>query len=324
VQKTFDIKRDYGEYVTYSAHLTDFVFTDKIYSPIYTSIPYIQKWNNFNKHTVGEVAPFPGFVLSLLTLLYFIKVKRGKNNFSINFSVEKPGITYLILAITGLVFALGPRLNVNGVYTGIPLPYHFVVKYIPFAQIVRSTARWAFLFYFALVFFAAEYLKNRKKIFVKYLLIAAVIAELIPISLYPTTQRYIFPRDESLQKACSYGSVVLHYPVTHLNTQVGVVQGLNYISKIQLSTQFSKCSIVNGYSGYDFPDLVKLGENIKNSFSETMASNIINLTKEYKAEYFVVNKYTLSEKEATDYNNTKSQLTKYLTFTDEYSDIYHF
>src|SRR3989344_5202728 len=49
VKKSYGISRDYGEYVVYSAHLTDYLFTTHYNSFISTLSPVV-KWNSFNMH----------------------------------------------------------------------------------------------------------------------------------------------------------------------------------------------------------------------------------------------------------------------------------
>lgn len=153
----YKIKRPINEYILYSAHITDYLFSDTP-SLIYQST-LMKKWNSFDHHIVGEKAAFPGFLFSILFLLGFFTFIKVKNKKLIGFEFTKEKIFFLLIIIIGFVFSLGPRLNVNGVYAHIPLPSYLFLKFLPMFDTIRGSARWSFLVYFGIVFY---FISNKK------------------------------------------------------------------------------------------------------------------------------------------------------------------
>lgn len=291
VRTLYKIKRDYGEYVTYAAHLSDFIFTNANRSLIHTS-SLLAKWNRFNKHP--GVAMFPGFTVTILSLLGILTYKITRKKLSLNFSIQKKDLIFLIITIVGFFFSLGPRLSFNGVFVNIPLPYHFFVKYIPIIDQVRATSRWVFLFYIGLIYFTGKMIaKHSKNCVFGILIFLLIILEYVPVNITAHSEKV--PTNKTLQKICKEGDILLEYPVTHFHAGKNIAEGLNYISKIMLSSTYHKCDIVNGYSGYDLPDLIDLDREIEMSIKESNMKMFLELVKKTKANYLVINLTQINE-----------------------------
>ena len=127
MKEMYKVKRDYGEYVSYSAHLSDYLFTTNINSLIHQSSA-MGRWNRFDKHMIGAKAAFPGFLLFFLFTFGLIRYLKIKRKIDINLDLNEERSLFLILVLTGLAFSLGPRLSFNGVYGQIPTPYTLLIK----------------------------------------------------------------------------------------------------------------------------------------------------------------------------------------------------
>lgn len=261
--KEVGVARSYIESVQYSAHLTDYVFSNNIKSLIHQSF-LMKRWNSLNNH---PLATFPGFLITLLAILALLNIKIVNKQLLIKLQLDSEKLFYFLLTVIGFVFSLGPRLNVNGLFAGIPLPYDLLVKYIPFFDSLRVTARWSFLLYLGLIYLGLRYLSRYKINSLIYIvLLTFVFLEYIPINLQTQKQNYIREKDHLLQTACSkQKQVVLEIPVSHFDAGTHVAEGLNYISKTQLASTYHKCLLVNGYSSYDLPSLLKLKDDIYQS-----------------------------------------------------------
>lgn len=286
----YDIKRTYSEAVTYSAHLSDYFFTNGIDSMLHKS-GFMQKWNAFNKHS-GAV--FPGFLIASLLTLSLVKIKKSKKNLSLAVNIKKEHLFFFILMLAGFVFSFGPRASFNGAYAFIPLPYHLIWKYVPLIDSVRAPVRWSFLFYFGAIFFALEYLSRKASKKMLLVVFAVLLVEYIPVDLQTTSQNYIRERDYVLRDICKdKKKVVLEIPVTHLDAGGGLISGLNYISKTQLASTYHGCYLVNGYTGLDHPDLLELNEGLYQAMLNGDFDMFMKLARNSNADIVSVNEKNL-------------------------------
>ena len=218
--------------------------------------------------------------MAISILLYLIKVAYKKNTLKIEFNLDNDDLYFLLLLIFGSLFSLGPRLSFNGVYSGIPTPYTFLIKYVPFFDSVRGLARWSFLFYLGLSYFFTKYLSNKKLWFVLFFIIIFAL-ENFPFSLVSTKEDYIdLNTDYILKNYCSKDkTVLLEIPMNHLMVGTGIIDGLNYISKRQLASTYTQCYLVNGYSGYEPPEQTKFYTDVDEAIINENASLFIDLLK---------------------------------------------
>jgi hypothetical protein len=126
----------------YSADLLAF-FLPNPRNPLFGSFTTPLYANFTNKFPI-EQAVYPGYVLLVAALAVFV-FKRGRTSLT---------FFWFVAALSGLVFALGTRLHINGTEFGFPLPYT-VYTYIPLLNTYRTPNRFAILLLLALVVLAS-------------------------------------------------------------------------------------------------------------------------------------------------------------------------
>lgn len=262
MRQEYHVNRDIKEYITYSANLTDYIFTRPIDSLIHNS-PLINKWDAVNKSSWNGQAAFPGFLIFILSLIGLFIYKRERKSLSVILNLDRQKALFLIITVVGLTFSLGPRLVFNGTYSHIPLPYTIALEYFPFFESTRVPARWSFLFYFGLIFFAliglSKITSNKFKNYIFGICFVIFILEYIPLNIKASTENYFDDRDLLLQNVCSREKqLLLELPVTHMDAEDDIASGLSYITKAQLASTQHRCFIFNGYSGYDLPSIIEL------------------------------------------------------------------
>ncbi len=292
MKKNYQVKRSINEYIAYSAHVTDYLFV-KADSTFLYSQAFIKKWNQLDKHKVGERAVFPGFLLTLSAILGMFVIKKEKNNYSIKIMLGKNGFFFLLLLVTGFTFSLGPRINFNGNYDHLPTPYALLLKFVPFLDTVRAPARWSYLFYVGIIYFAMSFLSSfnlNKKNTLSWLVFLMILAEYLPLPIRTHQESYLNNDYEILKKICSKEKkIVLELPITHFTVKGGIATGLNYISKVELASVYHNCYLINGYSGYDLPQLMDLDNKINLYINENDAQRFIQELRKTHADYLKVN-----------------------------------
>ncbi len=291
VKKEYDISRNIDEYITYSASLSDYIFTFSVDSLI-TRLPVIQKWNSFNKNGWGGHTAFPGVLVLSLGLIGLFAITKDKKSLSVIMNLNRQKGFFLSLVLLGFIFSLGPRLNFNGTYAHIPLPYAIALKVVPLFESTRVSARWSYLFYFGLIFFALLGLQKiadgKYKSAIFAFCFVMLFLEALPFNLTTTAGSYVDDRTEVLRNICSdEKQVLLELPVTHLEAGNNIVEGLTYLTTSQLASTFHGCYLVNGYSGYDLPEIrdlsIKMDQLIDQNKPEQFISELkqrhVNLVK---------------------------------------------
>lgn len=292
-QKAYQIKRDIREYITYSAHLSDYVFTTRINSSLH-QLPIIEKWNQFDKNHLDGKAAFPGFLLTSAALAGLLTLAKRKGKILLALTLDKQKAFFISLVIIGFLFSLGPRLNFNGNYAHIPLPYNLVLKTTPFIEAVRVPSRWSFLFYFALVYFGLTYLKKLNLSQPKPILLGVIsillLLEYVPPNLSTHYEQYINEKYTILKNICGVKKqALLEIPVTHLDVVQGIGEGVNYISKVQLSSTYHGCNLINGYSGYDLPAIFDLRDGLYKAIENYDTETFIAQLKKNQVDILKIN-----------------------------------
>lgn len=296
VKNYYQINRRIEEYIIYSAHATDYLFTSKIPSLVHQS-DLMRKWNQSDKSFSMGKASSAGFLLTMLALFSILTLTCKPGIIIIGLKLDKSRIFFIILLLAGLIFSLGPRLNFNGKYAHIPLPYILITKVGPF-EAVRSPARWSFIFYLGMSYFALMTIKKLEKgRFYKYsaiLILLFFAIEYMPLKI--TTERVGSLESEyyTLKKTCAQNKkTLLEIPITHIEATDDVASGLAYINRIQLASMFHQCNLVNGYSGYDLPDNVELASTIDQYILNQQTREFLGLLTErnidivkFNLEYF--------------------------------------
>lgn len=255
VRNAYDIKWDYGEFITYSAHLSDYIFVNYYKSALYGSSLFA-KWNSLNMHTVGEAAGFPGIVISLLSCMGLFSLYKNRRRIYLGIATSKNNLLMFLMVIVGFIFSLGPRLNVNGAYLKIPLPYFLIFKLVPFVSSIRANDRWMFLLFIGLVYFS---LKGFEKINGKFrhvfvltaLTFLLYVFEMLPLNLKFESKAVGSDVYRYLKESCIEGkNVLLEFPMTQNKDGANVVTNLSYRTRMQLASLEHDCLLVNGYSGF--------------------------------------------------------------------------
>lgn len=283
MRNTYGIERDIREYITYSANLSDYIFTSQIKSIVHQST-IIQKWNSADKNW-GLHSSFPGFLIFLLSLFGLFSILKERRFITINVKLNREKTFFLLLIACGFIFSLGPRVNFNGNYAHIPLPYAAIIKFVPLAEVVRVPSRWSFIFFLGLIYFTLLGINKIKNVINYKLLITIMMIlftlEYLPLSISTSSEVYIGEDDQILKQLCQDKKrVLLKIPVTHLDVAPDIVTGLNYIAKTELSSTYHNCLMVNGYSGYDLPKLFDLKDKINNDIMKKDISGFLDLIEE--------------------------------------------
>jgi hypothetical protein len=288
-KKLYNISHELKENVTYSAHLSDYLFTSHIDSILHQSL-LAEKWNNFNKNTMGGQASFPGLLLFTLFIFSLFEVKKIQNKLVFKLDINNEQLFFLILLIVGFLSSLGPRINFNGAYAYIPTPYNLILKIVPLVQEeVRAPSRWYFLFIIAVVYFALQTIKRlQMKINIRLLsaiLLLLFFLEYLPTNITTHSEKYIDSNQFTLKNLCLPKKLVLlEIPVTHLNAYPDIITGLNYISKVQLASTYHQCYLVNGYSSYDMPHLYALSNVLYRAIIDNNSDIFMKELKKSKAD----------------------------------------
>src|SRR3989344_1704740 len=311
MQLLYNAKRDIREYIVYSAHLSDYLFTTEINSLFHKS-SFMNLWNKSDKHQYSH-SSFPGFLIFIPAIFALFKVSRNNQTISFSVGMNKEKAFFFILIILGLLFSLGPRLNFNGNYAYIPLPYYLLLKFIPGMEAIRGLVRWNFLFFLGFTYFSLITLTKLIGIrYYKYIFILIFVIfflEFIPLDIQSTKLSYLTDDHQILKELCSKEKkVLLELPVTHLNASTNIREGLQYMTaKVLLPSTYHGCLLVNGYSGYDLPEnfilASTLDEYIKNQQTEEFIKEIkrrkIDIVK-FNQSYFIkelkpsINSFVLS------------------------------
>lgn len=303
VRSAYGIERGYEEYVLYAAHITDYLFTTRNNS-LLSNVGPVATWNSYNQHGVGEIAGGVGVTLAALSLIGILSIKVSSTNIQVSFKTEKKSLYFLLLAVTGFFFSLGPRLSVNGSFAFLPLPYGGLLKILPILDPVRATGRWSFLFYIALSFFAAKtihnLLKNQSNVTQAVLLLVCITlytAEIVPIVSPGSSETYISSVQEELVTECQETQKVLfEYPINQTRPDSHVASNLSYKTKILLAQLDHNCLLVNGYAGYDPKDLGTYETELATAIKKNSTASISALLDQKNINLLKINtKETASE-----------------------------
>ena len=259
VQQLYHPSYEQGQYVSYSAHITDYFLVlpnDSILNR-HVIRPIIGAFNN---HNTGETAGFVGFMP--LIIVGMLLIGRLRNTHGINFRLRKSGLGYwlMLLIILSFVFSLGPRMNWNGRYLVIPLPYMFILKHVPFAGIMRALARWYFVIIFStgiLTILGLEGLrKNLKNVFLKKWLLP-VFFILYLLEFYPTAAKanrgsWWQPSYQKVRQICERNpGAMMEYPFEYRAQNNNALRNLSYKTGILLASMEHDCEILSGFSAYE-------------------------------------------------------------------------
>lgn len=275
VQRNHALTRVQGEYVSYAAHITDYLFPLRK-ETMFSTLPFVQQWSALNLHTRGEFAVFPGFALLLLTLYGVWKWLRSPKR-----RVTDQAIFLSLLLFCGFLFSLGPRCNFNGTYCTIPLPYFALMKWIPLFEPIRATARWSFFVFLALGLFAGKIL-DRSRNWCAIVFIVLFLFETIPISL--DAAEVDFTDSSFLSEQCKKSDVLLEYPFND-ETVSDELRALPYKTRMLFSAVYHGCTLVNGYSGFYPPRYQNYVARVDLAMERQNISELLSLLDEANVRY---------------------------------------
>jgi hypothetical protein len=269
VQESYGATINYGEYITYNAHLSDYLFIP--YQTLGSKVT--EKWQTFNQHTGGEKASFPGLALVSLAALGMFNYQKQKKSFQITIPLHSEHLFFLGLLVLGVLFSLGPRLFINGAYAQLPLPYAIPLKGIPFFTAIRATARWSWLAFLALSYFSLvgfSKIKQKKRLFFSALFaICMYCVEIIPVQTSAVAMNQGLEVLPALQENCNQQKSVLIYPITQQHEQADMFTNLSNKTEHLLRTTQHDCQVVNGYGGFEPPQYkefeISLDQAIENN-----------------------------------------------------------
>lgn len=300
IKQDYNIVRSPGEYILYSAHLSDYLFTTHYQSFISTT-KLANLWNSFNRHVVGESAGFPGMVLLVLSIIGLITLQRNRKRFSLDISLSFYNVFFLVLLISGFLFSLGPRLSVNGVYLGIPLPYYVILKFFPLVEPIRANSRWIWFLFLGLNYFALKGLNKfsthgRKRFILTIFFTALFLLEIIPVNKTTGKKDYYPIIYETIEKRCTKSpEMLLEYPMTRFITDNNIIENLTYKTQLQLASVKHKCLLINGYSGFTPKDYEKYEDQLFWAIEKRDKDLFWKLMADRKVIFFKLNKESLYE-----------------------------
>lgn len=288
VKQQYQAVRHYGEYVTYSAQSTDYLFPAHL-SSLVNQTGLAKKWARFG----SNAGLFPGLVVLGLATAGFFTISKNR----ISFKLSSRHLFFASFLFIGFIFSLGPRLKVNGAYSDIPLPYHLLLKMGAIFEVIRVTSRWSIFFFLGLTYFSIQALERIKK---KQLMIVASFsllfaAELVPLQLSTETRGY-YPKiyEVVLEQCESESKVLLEYPMTQSTIDTDIVTNLSYRTQMMLASVHHQCQLINGYTGY-IPEsyqnyeselLFAVVSEDENLFWKLIRSKKVDLIKLNKNEIF--------------------------------------
>lgn len=300
VKQSYDIVRPPEEYILYSAHLSDYLFTTYYKSFLY-STKLANLWNSYNQHNVGESGAFPGIVLLFLSVTGLIILRKKIRSFSILIKLSFYNIYFFILLVSGFLFSLGPRLSINGAYTGIPLPYYAILKFIPLVEPIRANARWMFLLFLGLSYFAVLGLKRlnsggKRSLILTIIFSAIFLLEIVPFNKITGKKEYYPVVYNTLEEKCTPDpKILLEYPLSRFTTQNNIIEDLTYKNQLQLASLRHKCKLVNGYSGYTPKDYERYEDQLFWAIERKDEDMFWRLMSERKVNFLKLNKDSLYE-----------------------------
>ena len=304
VRDSYKIFRDYGEYVTYSAQITDYIFT--MYQTSTSSSTLGKKWNQYNNHRVGEPATSFGMLVSTLMLVGVFSYKKSKSLFSISFKTTRQSLFFLTILALGFLFSLGPKLSVNGYFTGIPLPYAVLLKFFPVFEPIRATSRWSFLFYIGATYFAILGLQKlttklsfKTNLLLNTLVLAIFVLEVFPIKTKYETKFFSPTAYQKITELCHNSTqVLLEYPLNQTSMEANVATNLSYKTTQLLSSLSHSCKLVNGYAGYDPEEYQYFESQLSQALTAEDRALFFETMRKQNVDIIKLNKSDLAEKSA--------------------------
>ena len=300
MQKMYKPVYEQSQYVTYSAHISDYflIFVNNSFVNIYFFRPLI---GILNHHKSGEMASFVGIVPILVVSGWWLAESRAKFKKILKYRSQLLWLVFLI--VIGFVFSLGPRMNWNGTYLVTPLPYWFVLKFVPLIGVMRAVARYYFLIIFALSILLLYSLDSIysgirnplwKKLFLPITFLLFVI-EIYPAPLQTSSRQWISPSYLFLQKACQNNSgAVFMYPFEYRDRAKNIGKYLSIKTNALLSSTLYACPTLSGFSSFE-PLLYKQWQ--EDFDTNGIGESQLKILKAHNFRYVRINREALNDVE---------------------------
>jgi hypothetical protein len=301
VQKAYGVNREYHEYVNYSAHITDYLFS-RNFKSIVSQSKFFKIINSYNNHSSFSAT----IIIYLLSLIGIFNIKKIKENFSISFSLKKIDIIFLLIALIGFTFSLGPRFSFNGYYLSAPLPFALALKYLVIFEPIRATSRFAALFYIGLTYFAVKGLSKINKNNNFLLIIIALIIfflEIIPTNFKTESNNYYPSVYNEISRRCNNKEVFLEYPFNQDTPKADIVTNLKYKASQLTAAVNHNCSLVNGYAGFDPKEYSDYITSFNTALQATNSASLSGIINQKNIEYIKVNKEYMSKDKLKQLDN---------------------
>lgn len=257
MQQLYHPSYEQGQYVNYSAHVTDYLlvsFNDSLLNK-YLFQPLI---GGFNNHKSGEMAGFVGILPLIIISSWIYMSLRGA--LSTKQSKRIINLWLILLIIFAFIFSLGPRMNWNGQYLVTPLPYMVILKYIPFAGIMRALARWYFVIIFStgiLTVLGLDRIQkdlnnNLLKRWLLPIVFIIFLLEFYPAPVQVSKQVWWTPAYQKVKQICERNpGAMLEYPFEYRAPDSDVLKNLSYKTGILLASMEHDCEVLSGFSAYE-------------------------------------------------------------------------
>jgi len=287
-EQLFHQVRDINEILINSTHITDFLFL--VPNTILTKLPPVTRFQLFNHHVAAESIKFPGVILLLGTFigLFFTKIKSKAKQAYIIYEGQFNflDLFFIILLVVGFVFALGPRLNANGHYLEIPLPYLFFLNKIHVFSSIRLVHRWIFLSLLPMVYFATKFYPKLPRLLLFAVLVWFVF-ESVPLNLKAEQRSYLDSGHLYLAKNASPKDSLLEFPFLNLERGVPV----DYETRTLLASVKHHLQLFNGYTGLFIADQGNLRLTLEKLLPDNQSQALL---ESLGIDYLKVNKQYLS------------------------------
>ncbi|WP_298685298.1 hypothetical protein [uncultured Methanomethylovorans sp.] len=295
-------------FVTYSADLLAFFVPSKFH-PIFGQF-VLPIYQNFTGN-VAEFTVFAGYTVLILSMIAILRIRTKEVKF------------WALSTLVFFIFALGPLLHVNGLFTGtieninfaVPLPYAIIMK-IPIISIARVPSRWdaiVMLNLSVLAGYGLSYLYNRleKRSFwdisaSNYLMIvfaALILFEFLAVP-YPVANMEIpefynslseDPEDYAIFEVPNIGYLAfpeyMYYQTLH---EKKILTGYTHIPESSMKFVINTPYINLFFTSGDYDKYLNVSRDIFNQNITEVGPSILNY---YNIKYIILHENLMSKEE---------------------------
>lgn len=284
VSNEFSFRRDIREVVHLSLQPEDLFYPNDL-TRLWPILQQLSRPSSYPEHTEFK-AGYIGFAFSLLSIVtvwYCVKNRR---------KLSLPLLSFVIIALLGLVMSFGPVLHLERKTVHIPfvvpLPYALFYYSIPGFQGIRAAYRWEMLFVLFMAIGSGLVIDNFskkfssvKKILLFLLITILIVAEYNPMRFVPVPQVSTFPPVYNFIRNRAPNAAIVEMPIYNWSMAPYSSQELMrvYYSSIHAMP------MLNGASGFSPPPWQKMVTNLLRTFP---SEGSIKQMKKLGIEYIIV------------------------------------